>query len=106
MTSSEYARMNDAADEIIKLKASAERLADAWRNAMIERDAAGRELTRQRTSNEALRAALAAIMQACTDGKVCDDVAWFDQIETLWDFCDRMLNGERAAQNQPQEASR
>ncbi len=34
-----------------------------------------------------LRAAIRAIQQATLDGKVCDDVAWFSDIETLHDFC-------------------
>jgi hypothetical protein len=36
--------------------------------------------------------AIADIKQATLDGKVCDDVAWFSQIETLHDFCDRILD--------------
>jgi hypothetical protein len=34
-----------------------------------------------------LRGAIADIQQATLDGKVCDDVAWFDGITTLHDFC-------------------
>jgi hypothetical protein len=45
--------------------------------AILERDA---EIAR-------LRAALAAIQKATIDGRVCDDVAWFDAITTLHDFC-------------------
>ncbi len=44
-----------------------------------------------------LRAALEAIKQATLDGKVCkicDDVAWFSDIETLHDFCEHTLNPE------------
>jgi len=39
---------------------------------------------------EALRTAstqFRSIMQATIDGKVCDDVAWYSDIETLHDFC-------------------
>jgi hypothetical protein len=36
--------------------------------------------------------ALRAIKQATIDGAVCDDVAWFSKIETLHDFCDRILD--------------
>jgi hypothetical protein len=36
--------------------------------------------------------ALAEIKRATIEGRVCDDVAWFDQIETLHDFCDRILS--------------
>lgn len=46
-----------------------------------------------------LRAGYEAIKRAAVDGKVCDDVAWFDTITTLYDFCDLMLNnGFRAPQ--------
>lgn len=41
-----------------------------------------------------LRAALEAIKQAALDGKVCNAVAWFSDIETLHDFCEHMLNPE------------
>lgn len=44
------------------------------------------------TEIERLRTAIAAIQQATLDGKVCDDVAWFSGIETLHDYCDRVLN--------------
>ena len=42
---------------------------------------------------EALEAALRAIMKATVEGRVCDDVAWYDGITTLHDFCDITLNG-------------
>lgn len=52
------------------------------------------EITRLRSSiaikDRALREAHAqfqAIRQATLDGKVCDDVAWFSNIETLHDYC-------------------
>ena len=38
-----------------------------------------------------LRKALEAIKKATLEGRVCDDVAWFDQITTLYDFCDQAL---------------
>ena len=38
-----------------------------------------------------LRKALEAIKKATLEGRVCDDVAWFDQITTLHDFCDQAL---------------
>lgn len=37
-------------------------------------------------------AALREIKRATIEGRVCDDVAWFDQIETLHDFCERILD--------------
>ncbi len=41
---------------------------------------------------ERLRGCLNAIMVATVEGRVCDDVAWFDNITTLFDFCDQALN--------------
>ena len=43
---------------------------------------------------ERLRNAVAQIKQATLDGEVCDDVAWFSDIETLHDFCESTLNPE------------
>lgn len=42
---------------------------------------------------ERLRAGLEAIKKATVDGRVCDDVAWFDGITTLYDYIDQVLNG-------------
>lgn len=39
-----------------------------------------------------LQAAIRAIQIATVEGRVCDDVAWFDTITTLHDFCDHTLN--------------
>ena len=40
---------------------------------------------------ERLRQAIEQIRQATLAGRVCDDVAWFDEITTLCDFCDGVL---------------
>jgi hypothetical protein len=40
---------------------------------------------------ERLRSAVEAIKQAVVEGRVCDDVAWFDTITTLHDFCEQTL---------------
>ena len=40
---------------------------------------------------ERLRSAVEAIKQATIEGRVCDDVAWFDTIPTLHDFCEQTL---------------
>lgn len=40
-----------------------------------------------------LRAGIEAIMGATVAGRVCDDVAWFDGITTLYDYCDALLAG-------------
>jgi hypothetical protein len=47
--------------------------------------------------NDRLRAGIAAIQQATIDGKVCDDVAWFDMITTLYDYCAELLEQKVAA---------
>ena len=39
-----------------------------------------------------LRAAIEAIKIATIQGRVCDDVAWFDTITTLHDYCCQVLN--------------
>jgi hypothetical protein len=41
---------------------------------------------------ERLRTAIERIKQATIEGRVCDDVAWFDKITTLHDFCEQVLN--------------
>jgi hypothetical protein len=41
-----------------------------------------------------LRNALAAIQKATTEGRVCDDVAWFDQATTLHDYCELELEAD------------
>ena len=43
------------------------------------------------------RRALERIRQATLDGKVCDDVAWFDEITTLHDFIDMTLTPDPEA---------
>lgn len=40
---------------------------------------------------ERLRNGFRAIKKAMVEGRVCDDVAWFDDITTLYDFCDSFL---------------
>lgn len=46
---------------------------------------------RMRFERDVAVAALREIKRATLEGRVCDDVAWFDQMETLHDFCDRIL---------------
>ena len=41
---------------------------------------------------ERLRGHLEAIRKATIEGRVCDDVAWFDGITTLHDYCDMAIN--------------
>lgn len=42
--------------------------------------------------------ALREIMVACASGQVCDDVAWFDDLETLFDFCARSLGNRMSTE--------
>jgi hypothetical protein len=46
---------------------------------------------------ERLRSAIEAIKQATIEGRVCDDVAWFDAVTTLHDFCEQTLRPYSAA---------
>ncbi|RJF93013.1 hypothetical protein [Sphingomonas cavernae] len=43
------------------------------------------EITRYRNG-------LIAIQKACANGRICDDVAWFDDITTLHDFIEELLS--------------
>jgi hypothetical protein len=47
--------------------------------------------------DEQLRSAIEAIKQATIEGRVCDDVAWFDAITTLHDFSEQTLRPYSAA---------
>ncbi|MBA1156890.1 hypothetical protein [Microvirga mediterraneensis] len=51
-----------------------------------------------------LERALRSIMQACEDGRVCDDVAWYDQYITLYDFCATELERSQNAEAQTELA--
>lgn len=44
--------------------------------------------------NRKLRDAIEAIKRATIEGRVCDDVAWFDGITTLHDFCAHLVEGD------------
>ncbi len=48
-------------------------------------------IKRLEAENKRLRGALAAIQKATIEGRVCDDVAWFDTITTMYDFCADVL---------------
>lgn len=52
-----------------------------------------KEIEAQDAEIERLRAGYSAIMAATVAGRVCDDVAWFDGITTLYDYCDALLAG-------------
>lgn len=39
-----------------------------------------------------LRQSLRSIADACVAGKVCDDIAWMDDITTLFDYCEQALD--------------
>jgi hypothetical protein len=72
-------------------------VAEEIRCALAMHDAGYAVLFDHETSAELLRRydtlvkALQDIKQATIDGRVCDDVAWFDTITTLHDFCDQAL---------------
>jgi len=55
------------------------------------------ETSRLQFERDIAVAALREIKRAVVEGRVCDDVAWFDQIETLYDFCDRILDRVKGA---------
>ena len=49
-------------------------------------------LPEQPQEGDRYRRALEEIKRAVIDGKVCDDVAWFDKFTTLHDFIDMALD--------------
>jgi poly-beta-hydroxyalkanoate depolymerase len=57
------------------------------------------ETSRLQFERDVAVAAIREIKRATVEGRVCDDVAWFDQIETLHDFCDRILDRVKGASN-------
>lgn len=50
------------------------------------------KLAQVKADRDKYRDALKAIKQAVADGRVCDDVAWFSKIETLYDYIDGVLS--------------
>lgn len=77
-----------------KCKADAaeiDRLQEAKRRALKLADERAKEANESAARIVLLENALKAIKRATLNGDVCDDVAWFDQIETLHDFCGRIL---------------
>jgi hypothetical protein len=79
--------MSDAVEHLKWLCSSdAERLSDYERiNQFVK---AGGDVTNEIVR---LRSAVEAIRQATIEGRVCDDVAWFDTITTLHDYCEQTL---------------
>jgi hypothetical protein len=79
--------MSDAAERLKWLcSPDAERLSDCARiNQFVK---AGMDVTNEIVR---LRSAIEAIKQATIEGRVCDDVAWFDTITTLHDYCEQTL---------------
>jgi capsule polysaccharide export protein KpsE/RkpR len=81
----------ESADEIEHLEAHLERHHRAeiyWEGRWRDEAAENEKLRKQLAT---ARKAISDIKQATIDGKVCDDVAWFDTITTLHDFCDLAL---------------
>lgn len=52
-----------------------------------------------------LRQGIRDIAQACVDGRVCDDVAWFTAIpaETLFDKCENLLDEDLPREPTPEK---
>jgi intracellular sulfur oxidation DsrE/DsrF family protein len=76
------------------LKARIEKLAADLEDAQIEvRNLGNMGVPALKARIEQTEGALREIMKATVEGRVCDDVAWFDSITTLHDFCDLVLNG-------------
>lgn len=59
--------------------------------------AAEREITALKADVARLREGYLSIQCAAEDGRICDDVAWFNKVETLHDFCGRMLDRQKPA---------
>ncbi len=62
-------------------------LADDLVRAVNDRDALLSQLRAYREALEKAAARFEAIQKATVEGRVCDDVAWFSDIETLHDYC-------------------
>ena len=76
--------VGDDSSEMAKIKAE-----HAYALHALEREIAICAKTQKQ--NDALVKAIQDIKQATINGRVCDDVAWFDTITTLHDFCDQVL---------------
>lgn len=76
---------HEAADEIERLRLHSDVLEDCV-SARV-----GELMPDLRAEIERLRAAVSAIQKATLEGRVCDDVAWFDTITTLHDYCAQTL---------------
>jgi hypothetical protein len=96
-----FEAMSDAVERLKWLCSSdAERLSDYERiNQFVK---AGIDVIEQMTNDQTLneivrlRSAIEAIKKATIEGRVCDDVAWFDTITTLHDFCEQTLTHSAA----------
>jgi hypothetical protein len=84
--------MSEAADEIDRLRA-------AKTAALKLADERAKEAVELRAKLASARKALEAIKQATIDVRICDDVAWFDAITTLHDFCDDAIRAIGAFAN-------
>ena len=82
------------------LKDLRERIALLERLVRVDRSLT-RQLSRAMQKNARLRNALEAIKQACVEGRVCCDVAWFDGITTLYEFCEDVLESTNLDLQEP-----
>jgi hypothetical protein len=81
--------------EIVDLR---ERIAVLERLVRVDGSLA-RQLSRAMQKNARLRNALEAIKQACV--RVCCDVAWFNGITTLYEFCEGVLESTNLDLQEP-----
>lgn len=88
--------MSDAGEKIIQ--AASEALAFARCQKPIARLTINEHVYVPISEIERLRQGIADIKRATIEGRVCDDIAWYDTITTLHDFCDLLLNNGFADQ--------
>lgn len=91
-------RCGSSSGRSVHAEGSKEKAAAAWNTRAPQQAAAsdpGREALEQ------ARKDIAAIQAATVAGRVCDDVAWFDTITTLHDFCAQSLDNIDAALTAP-----
>jgi hypothetical protein len=83
--------IDSAIDDVAALRAQ---LADSNERAHLAEGTAELAMKHRNEAEAQLasaRKALEEIRRATIEGRVCDDVAWFDPITTLHDFCDEVL---------------
>jgi len=75
----------------------------SWAATELDREAAtliaaqAEQIAALTAERDRLRKGYRDIQFAAEDGRICDDVAWFDTITTLYDFCETMLDRQEPA---------